>query len=115
MGRRSTASARFLKGLLDLLTVLFLTRFGRRPAHVLGSFGLAAGSLGGAAWPTSSPCGLGHYRPPGEAALWVTGRSRSAALGVAAPGRLVVVAELVARGPPPTPTRATAWPPPVGR
>jgi hypothetical protein len=33
--------SRFVKGLLDLLTVRFLTRFGQRPLHVLGVIGLA--------------------------------------------------------------------------
>lgn len=40
---------RFIKGFLDLLTVKFLTGFGQRPQHVLGSIGLlcfAAGALG---------------------------------------------------------------------
>ena len=40
---------RFMKGFLDLLTVKFLTGFGRRPQHFLGSIGLVsflAGSLG---------------------------------------------------------------------
>jgi glycosyltransferase involved in cell wall biosynthesis len=32
--------ARFVKGLLDLLTVRFLTRFSQRPLHVLGAVGL---------------------------------------------------------------------------
>jgi len=32
---------RFIKGLLDLLTVRFLTRFGQRPLHVLGGLSLA--------------------------------------------------------------------------
>ena len=31
---------RFIKGFLDLLTVKFLTAFGQRPQHVLGSIGL---------------------------------------------------------------------------
>jgi glycosyltransferase involved in cell wall biosynthesis len=41
--------SRFVKGLLDLLTVRFLTRFGQRPLHILGAVGLAfllPGSLG---------------------------------------------------------------------
>lgn len=41
--------ARFLKGLLDLVTVRFLTRFSQRPLHVLGGAGLVfmlVGSLG---------------------------------------------------------------------
>jgi glycosyltransferase involved in cell wall biosynthesis len=40
---------RFVKGLLDLLTVRFLTRFSQRPLHVLGVLGLillVAGALG---------------------------------------------------------------------
>ena len=40
---------RFIKGFLDLLTVKFLTGFGQRPQHMLGSFGLLSfliGSLG---------------------------------------------------------------------
>jgi len=40
---------RFVKGFLDLMTVYFLTGFGNRPQHLLGSFGLAsfaAGSFG---------------------------------------------------------------------
>lgn len=38
---------RFVKGFLDLLTVKFLTGFGERPQHVLGSIGLIAFLLGG--------------------------------------------------------------------
>jgi dolichol-phosphate mannosyltransferase len=40
---------RFVKGFLDLLTVKFLTGFGQRPQHLLGSVGLVSfllGSLG---------------------------------------------------------------------
>jgi dolichol-phosphate mannosyltransferase len=40
---------RFMKGFLDLLTVKFLTGFGQRPQHLLGSLGLLSfllGSLG---------------------------------------------------------------------
>jgi len=32
---------RFYKGLLDLITVLFITRYTRRPLHLFGAFGLA--------------------------------------------------------------------------
>lgn len=38
---------RFIKGLLDLFTVYFLTGFRNRPQHLLGSLGLAALALGG--------------------------------------------------------------------
>ena len=39
--------ARFVKGLLDLITVRFLTRFGQRPLHLLGATGLGLLLLGG--------------------------------------------------------------------
>ncbi len=39
---------RFIKGFLDLLTVKFLTGFGQRPQHVLGSIGLVSFLLGAA-------------------------------------------------------------------
>jgi glycosyltransferase involved in cell wall biosynthesis len=38
---------RFVKGFLDLLTVKFLTGFGQRPQHLLGSIGLFSFALGG--------------------------------------------------------------------
>jgi glycosyltransferase involved in cell wall biosynthesis len=38
---------RFVKGFLDLLTVKFLTGFGQRPQHLLGSIGLLCFLLGG--------------------------------------------------------------------
>lgn len=38
---------RMLKGLLDLLTVRFLTRFSQRPLHILGGMGMALLMLGG--------------------------------------------------------------------
>lgn len=47
-GRSKYGVTRFLKGLLDLLTVQFLSRFGQRPLHVLGGIGLAALGIGGA-------------------------------------------------------------------
>jgi glycosyltransferase involved in cell wall biosynthesis len=37
---------RFIKGFLDLLTVKFLTGFGQRPQHLLGSIGLFSFALG---------------------------------------------------------------------
>ncbi len=39
---------RFLRGFLDLLTVTFLTGYGRRPQHMLGAFGLSLFVLGAA-------------------------------------------------------------------
>ncbi len=48
--RRSGSSKygldRFYKGLLDLLTVLFITKYTRRPLHLFGMFGLASFGLG---------------------------------------------------------------------
>jgi glycosyltransferase involved in cell wall biosynthesis len=52
--------ARFIKGLLDLLTVHFLSRYGQRPLHVLGALGMAMLLIGG--------LGLTYL-----AALWVIG------------------------------------------
>jgi dolichol-phosphate mannosyltransferase len=39
---------RFVKGFLDLLTVFFLTGYGQRPLHLLGTFGLICFLIGGA-------------------------------------------------------------------
>lgn len=39
-GKSKYGLKRFIKGFLDLLTVKFLTGYGRRPQHVLGSVGL---------------------------------------------------------------------------
>lgn len=41
-GRSKYGIERFVKGLLDLMTVYFLTGFGNRPQHLLGSVGLAS-------------------------------------------------------------------------
>ncbi|HEV7301974.1 MAG TPA: glycosyltransferase family 2 protein [Tepidisphaeraceae bacterium] len=38
---------RFVKGFLDLLSVYFITGYGQRPLHLLGTFGLVAFLLGG--------------------------------------------------------------------
>ena len=37
---------RYVRGALDLLTVVALTRYGRRPAHLFGGLGFLAGALG---------------------------------------------------------------------
>jgi glycosyltransferase involved in cell wall biosynthesis len=39
-GKSKFGARRFLSGLLDLATVLFLTRFNRKPLHLFGSVGL---------------------------------------------------------------------------
>lgn len=40
------AAGRFARGFLDLLTVLFLTRYRRRPLHLIGGLGITTGLLG---------------------------------------------------------------------
>ncbi len=45
-GRSKYGFSRYLKGLLDLMTVKFLTGFGQRPQHMLGSAGLTSFLLG---------------------------------------------------------------------
>jgi len=47
-GRSKYRFHRFVKGFLDLLTVVFLTVFGQRPLHLLGGVGLPAFLLGAA-------------------------------------------------------------------
>ena len=51
-GQSKYGSKRLIKGLLDLLTVSFLTGYVQRPQHLLGTLGLVAGGLGsaGMAW-----------------------------------------------------------------
>ena len=46
-GQSKYGVARFVKGFLDLLTVKFLTGFGQRPQHLLGTVGLGLFFLGG--------------------------------------------------------------------
>jgi glycosyltransferase involved in cell wall biosynthesis len=45
-GRSKYGVSRYIKGFLDLMTVKFLTGFGQRPQHMLGTAGLASFSLG---------------------------------------------------------------------
>lgn len=46
-GQSKYGFRRFVKGFLDLLTVYFLTGFGQRPQHLLGTIGLMFFGLGG--------------------------------------------------------------------
>lgn len=39
-------SKRFVKGLLDLITVVIMARYMKRPAHIFGGIGLASGMIG---------------------------------------------------------------------
>ena len=50
-GQSKYGFTRFVKGFLDLLTVKFLTGYGQRPQHVLGTVGLSCFVLG-ALWAT---------------------------------------------------------------
>jgi len=45
-GETKYKGKRYLRGLLDLLTVLFLTRYDRRPLHLFGGLGLFLGLVG---------------------------------------------------------------------
>ena len=45
-GHSKFGAKRFLKGFLDLLSVWFVTTYGRRPMHALGAIGLILGLLG---------------------------------------------------------------------
>ena len=46
-GKSKYGMRRFVKGFLDLLTVFFLTGYGQRPLHLLGTFGLICFLIGG--------------------------------------------------------------------
>ncbi|HUV04021.1 MAG TPA: glycosyltransferase family 2 protein [Armatimonadota bacterium] len=59
-GRSKYGLERYTRGLLDLLTVLFITRYTRRPLHLFGSLGLVLVLLG---------LGMNAYL----AVLWFTG------------------------------------------
>ena len=67
---------RFLRGLLDLLTVTFLTGYGQRPQHLLGAVGLASFAFGflglaylACAWVAMNLFGLGDPSPIGDRPL----------------------------------------------
>ena len=45
-GHSKYAWGRFIRGFLDLLTVVFLTKYLRRPLHLIGSFAIATGGVG---------------------------------------------------------------------
>ncbi|GBD36755.1 Dodecaprenyl-phosphate galacturonate synthase [bacterium HR36] len=45
-GHSKYGASRFIKGFLDLLTVQFLTRYGRRPQHLLGTIGMVLSLFG---------------------------------------------------------------------
>jgi dolichol-phosphate mannosyltransferase len=45
-GRSKFGLERYLRGLLDLITVMMITRYRRRPGHMLGGLGVLLGSVG---------------------------------------------------------------------
>lgn len=47
-GRSKYGAERMVKGFLDLLTVVMLTRFAQRPGHLFGGLGLILGAIGAA-------------------------------------------------------------------
>jgi glycosyltransferase involved in cell wall biosynthesis len=63
--------ARFIKGLLDLVTVRFLTRFGQRPLHVMGGCGLGLFTLGAVGLVYLAALWLLGFRPIGDRPLLI--------------------------------------------
>ncbi len=45
-GRSKYGASRYMRGMLDLLTVTFITRFAHRPLHLWGGSGIAVGMIG---------------------------------------------------------------------
>jgi glycosyltransferase involved in cell wall biosynthesis len=72
-GRSKYGSARFWRGSLDLLTVLFLTRYTRRPLHLFGSLGLLAWAAGGTINLYLAALWLAGVRPIGNRPLLAFG------------------------------------------
>lgn len=65
-GKSKYGFHRFVKGFLDLLTVVFLTVFEQRPLHLLGGVGLPAFLLGAAGLSYLAVCWvLARFRVPG--------------------------------------------------
>ena len=62
---------RFIKGLLDLLTVRFLTRFSQRPLHFMGAMGFGLLVLGMAGMIYLALLWLLDYRPIGGRPLLI--------------------------------------------
>ena len=72
-GRSKYGSARFWRGSLDLVTVLFLTRYTRRPLHLFGGLGLLAWTAGFAANLYLTGLWLAGVRPIGNRPLLAFG------------------------------------------
>lgn len=72
-GQSKFGAERYVRGFLDLLTILFLIRFGARPMHFFGTLGLAA-FLGGfmiSLWLTVSKIAYGN--PVGDRPMLLLG------------------------------------------
>lgn len=72
-GKSKFGAERYVRGFLDLLTILFLIRFGARPMHFFGTLGLAA-FLGGftiSLWLTVSKVVFGN--PVGDRPMLLLG------------------------------------------
>jgi len=72
-GRSKFGSARFWRGCLDLVTVLFLTRYTRRPLHLFGGLGLIAWTVGFAANAYLTALWLSGVHPIGNRPLLAFG------------------------------------------
>ena len=59
-GETKFGSDRFIKGVLDLITLWFLTRFAKRPMHLFGSLGILMFLIGGLA--TMGILGIKAYK-----------------------------------------------------
>lgn len=68
-GKSKYGTSRFIKGFLDLLTVKFLTAFGHRPQHFLGTVGLLGVAMGGAGLVYLALCWFNGERPIGTRPL----------------------------------------------
>jgi glycosyltransferase involved in cell wall biosynthesis len=72
-GTSKYGPSRFARGALDLLTVLFLTRYTRRPLHLFGGLGLLSLGLGTAANLYLTALWLSGVRPIGNRPLLAFG------------------------------------------
>jgi dolichol-phosphate mannosyltransferase len=73
-GRSKYGLTRFVKGFLDLLTVKFLTGYGQRPQHVLGTLGLGSFALGALGLLYLAACWVISRLVPGMEAINLQGR-----------------------------------------
>ncbi len=72
-GKSKYGLERFTRGAADLLTVLFLTRYFRRPAHLFGGAGFTFSGIGALILTYLSALWLLGYRPIGNRPLLVFG------------------------------------------